>query len=341
MKLCLYVFLCYTFCQSVSAAQWLYGTSLEKEVKEFYGSASMHRDFITSGNRDRKFWQRKRVRLQYDVTETLRQLQSESDERNKKKLQTELYQLRNNQARCLILLGQYGVAFQELIKLESLYPGESIIAENLATCEEKRGNYRKAIHWIKLARQRNTLSAYSSLWVYEQLLIARHQLTTNPTYLLENNVSGISYLQNNSALQAIDVSLKENVYLRFDLAGKAKHIRKQLKTRLQLHDSQSKDPALACLVADLAELYAICTVCEASIPLFELALDLGHPDEVLVQRYIVQLKELIQANPKSNKASRSFWQQMEKSSWRNYLGAFALLMLVLVFWQNKKKGGTR
>ena len=341
MKQCLCILLIYTCSYSATAAEWLFGTSLNGEAREFYGSVNMHRDFITSANRDKKYWKRKTASIEHDIIKTLRKLQESQDDAQKKNLQAELYKLKNNRARCQIILGRYNEAYEELLKLEKLYPGESIIAENLATCEEMRGNFRNAIHWIKAARQRNALSAYSSLWAYEQLLIARHKHSANPAYLLEERVSGLQYLYENTRLQEIDLTLEENIYLPSTLNGKAKQIRKQLKTRLQLYTEEAKDPVLACLIAELAELYALQSVCETALPLFHLALDIGHPDEELINSHISKLKTVIAANPDSKTPSRSFWKTMQNTSWSNYLGVFGIFILILVAKQkmSKKNGG--
>ena len=315
---------------------WYYGTGLDGKEKEFHGTTDMHSRFLKVPPRGVTYWENRLDTVESQLKTIDGKINGLKKGPEKNKLIDDRYKLINNRARCLIFLKRIDKALEILIELEKAWPGESIVAENLATCYDLTGDYDKAEQWISLATDRNSMAAYSNLWVYKKIVIARKEFKKDKNYFKKNSVSGLSISQD-PELKALDLSRIENFQKRWSLAGTAKHIREQLKTQLQLRETE-KDPVLAHLMEELACIYAVNEVCEVALPIFELAKQHGHPETKLIDGRIAQMKTLIAANSRSMDYSRSLFEKFRKGSWVLWTTiAFFLLLLSYVWYTGKKK----
>jgi tetratricopeptide (TPR) repeat protein len=245
----------------------------------------------------------------------------------------DLQKLRNNKARCLILTGKL-VEAQVLLKdIEAKFPGESTIAENIATCYDLQGKPKDALKWINKAAERNSMAMYSNLWVYKKILEARYGLSQDKEFLKKQTVSGVKIDRENERLVFEKVTEMQQWQQRFRMGSAAKHVREQLQMRLQMSTTE-KDIVLASLIEELATVYAINEVCEIALPLYELTLKYGHPNPSLMSARIVQMKELIAQNPDSMTYSRSWDEKMSKMTKVIGMAVIILLLLLIVAWRN-------
>lgn len=325
----------------LQADDWYFGTGLDGEKKEFYGSENMHGSFLSSPARKADYWERKLAKFEVQVADVGKRLKQETDQKKKYVLSDDLQKLRNNRARCLILLGRIDEAKKLLMDIEAKFPGESTIAENLATCYDLEGNFEEALKWINLAAERNSMSIYSNLWVYKKILQARFKLQNDPDFLKKNTVSGQSLDISSDQVPSLDVKGMDFWSLRYKLGSAAKHIREQLQQRIQLKNSE-KDIVLACLTEELASMYAISEVCEIAVPVYELALKYGHPRPEMVKSRIKQMQNLIRENKDSMTYSRSFADNFSKSTKLIIAAVVTLLLLILLaWWSSERKSKTK
>ena len=327
-----------SFCFSVllQADEWYFGTGLDGEKKEFYGSENMHGSFLSSPPRKADYWERKLAKFEVQIADVGKRLQKETDQKKKYVLSDDLQKLRNNRARCLILLGRVAEAKKLLIDIEEKFPGESTIAENLATCFDLEGNYKEALKWINIATERNSMSIYSNLWVYKKILQARFKLQSDSEFLQKNPVSGQDLDITSDELPFLAVKGMDFWSRRFKLGSTAKHIREQLQQRIQL-EKTDEDPVIACLMEELASVYAISEVCEIAIPVYELALEYGHPRPEMVKSRIKQMQTLIDQNRDSMTYSRSFADNFSKSTKLIIAAVLPLLLLIILAWWSSEK----
>ena len=322
------------FMHSSYARDYYYGTALDGEKKEFNGTADMHSKFISTVRKNKAYWEGLLAKMERLIKELEEKILVTGDKIKKNNIQDDLYKLINNKAHCLILLNREDEALEILKDLEKKLPGESKFAENLAFCYEKKKDYDRALHWIQIAMNRDSMSAYSNIWVYEKILIARQKLSKDPKYLSENRITDID-IPMDKELLPLNFSDRDSYHIRWKLANKAKHIRERIQLQMQ-RNPMSGDPVIACLTEELATIYAICSVCEVALPVFELAAN-GHPIPELVQSRIDQMKRLIASNPRSMDYSRSIFEKISKSAW--VIGvSFGLLILLIgyLWWKDRK-----
>ena len=336
IKLSVSIFLLY-FLLPLQAEKrnWYYGTGLDGKAKEFFGTTDMHSRFLKTPARGQTYWETRLSKVNSELEAMGSKIKNSSPGPEKNQLIDDRYKLINNKARCLIYLQKVDQALTVLKKLEKVWPGESIVAENLATCFDLKGEYAKAETWISIATERNSMSAYSNLWVYKKVITARKEYAKNKDYLKESSVSGLSISQK-PTLEALDLSKIENFQKRWSLAGTAKHIREQLKTQLQLRDTPT-DPILAHLMEELACIYAVNEVCEVALPIFELAKKHGHPENEIINGRIQQMKTLIAANNRTMDYSRSIFEKISKGAWILYSTIIFLCLLLSYVWFTGKK----
>ncbi|MCH2204893.1 MAG: hypothetical protein MK132_03350 [Lentisphaerales bacterium] len=325
-------------CTLLHADDWYYGTGLDGEKKEFHGSENMHYRFLTAPARKGDYWERKLAKFEVQVADVAKRLKSETDQKKKYVLSDDLQKLRNNRARCLILLGRVSEAKKLLLDIEKKFPGESTIAENLATCYDLEGKPVKALAWINKAGERNSMSIYSNLWVYKKILEARIKVKEDKDYLSTNAVSGQDLDVTSAEVPFIEVKSMEHWSRRFKLGSAAKHIREQIQQRLQIEKTE-KDPVIACLIEELASMYAISEVCEIAEPVYDLAIKYGHPRPEMVKSRKAQMQRLISSNKESMSYSRSFADNFSQSTKILIAAVSALLLLILFAWWNSERKG--
>jgi tetratricopeptide (TPR) repeat protein len=315
------------------ADEWYYGTGLDGQKKEFTGTETMHSRFITAPDRSQDYWLRQLAKYDLQVKDVAQQLVEEKEKAKRNILMDDLQKLRNNKARCLILTGKL-VEAQVLLKdIEAKFPGESTIAENIATCYDLQGKPKDALKWINKAAERNSMAMYSNLWVYKKILEARYGLSQDKEFLKKQTVSGVKIDRENERLVFEKVTEMQQWQQRFRMGSAAKHVREQLQMRLQMSTTE-KDIVLASLIEELATVYAINEVCEIALPLYELTLKYGHPNPSLMSARIVQMKELIAQNPDSMTYSRSWDEKMSKMTKVIGMAVIILLLLLIVAWRN-------
>ena len=330
-----FLLLCFLLPLQAEKKDWYYGTGLDGKPKEFFGTTDMHSQFLKAPSRGQTYWETRLSKVDSQLEYIATQIKESPSGPEKNKLIDDRYKLINNKARCLIYLKKTAEALSVLKDLEKTWPGESIVAENLATCFDLMGEYEKAEEWITIATDRNSMAAYSNLWVYKKIITARKEYSKNKDFLKEKSVSGLSISQQ-AKLEALDLSKIENFQKRWSLAGTAKHIREQLKTQLQLRQIET-DPVLAHLMEELACIYAVNEVCEVALPIFELAKNYGHPEQELINSRLEQMKGLIKANDRSMDYSRSLLEKLSKTTWVLYSTILFFLLLLLYVWFTGKK----
>ena len=197
IKLSVSIFLLY-FLLPLQAEKrnWYYGTGLDGMAKEFFGTTDMHSRFLKTPARGQTYWETRLSRVNSELESMGSKIKNSSSGPEKNQLIDDRYKLIKNKARCLIYLQKIDQALTVLKELEKAWPGESIIAENLATCFDIKGEYVKAETWIAIATERNSMSAYSNLWVYKKIITARKEYAKNKDYLKGNSVSGLSISKN-------------------------------------------------------------------------------------------------------------------------------------------------
>lgn len=92
-----------------------------------------------------------------------------------------------------IISGHYEVAVNLLRNLERSHPGLSRTASNLGTALELSGKNKDALHWIKEGVVRNPQDHEGTEWLHVKILEAKIALAEDPSWLLENNVLGVSF----------------------------------------------------------------------------------------------------------------------------------------------------
>ena len=326
-----------TFFSSVHAEKknWYYGTGLDGKAKEFFGTTDMHSRFLATPPRGITYWETKLSKVNSQLETSADNIKNAKEGPDRNRLIDDRYKFINNKARCLIYLKKVDEALKILLQLEKAWPGESIVAENIATCYDLKNEFTKAVKWIEASTERNQMAKYSNLWVYKKIVIARKEFAEDKSYFTKNSVTGLNISQDQK-LKALDLSKIENFQRRWSLAGSAKHIREQLKTQMQLR-AEEKDPVLAHLMEELACIYAVNEVCEVALPIFELANKYGHPETALISSRIEQMNSLITANSRSMDYSRSILEKLSKTTWVLYSTILFFLLLLLYAWFTGKK----
>ena len=327
----------FTIIFSVKAEKkdWYYGTGLDGKAKEFLGTRDMHSRFLSTPPRGKTYWETKLTKVDSQLETSADKIKGASEKTEKNLLIDDRYKLINNKARCLIYLDKVDEALEILLKLEKTWPGESIVAENIATCYDLKKDYNNAVKWIELSTGRNSMAKYSNLWVYKKIVIARKEYEKDKNYFIKNSVTGLKISQD-PVLKAFDLSKIENFQRRWSLAGSAKQIREQLKNQLQLR-GQAADPVLAHLMEELACIYAVNEVCEVALPIFKLSQKYQHPETELITNRIKQMEELISSNTKSMSYSRSLLEKLRKTTWVLYSAIAFFMLLLLYAWFTGKK----
>ncbi|MCM8536310.1 MAG: hypothetical protein NE334_10265 [Lentisphaeraceae bacterium] len=320
----------------LQADDWYYGTALDGKAKEFHGSRDMHKKFILAPPRPESYWLRQLSKYDGQANDVAERFKAETDKRKRVILADDLQRLRNNRARCLMLVGKVDKALVSLLDIESKFPGESTVAENIANCYELKKDYEKALVWIEKAADRNSMSIYSNLWVYRKIIGTRSRLSKNSDYLKTNAVSGQELDKKSLELPFEELRTMEHWHKRYKLGSAAKHIREQLQLRLQIGKS-SNDVVLASLMEELATIYAVAEVCEIAVPVYELALQYGHPNPELINSRIAQLNKLIESNDKSMSYSRSLSEKLSRSTKLIGVAVISLILLILLAWWNSAK----
>jgi len=337
MKVLLSCILIFSFLAPLQAEKknWYYGTGLDGDKREFFGTTDMHSRFLSTPPRGKTYWETKLSKVDSQLEYTINKLKNAQPGPERNTLIDDRYKHINNKARCLIYLNKIDEALDILLKLEKAWSGESVVAENIATCYDLKKDYNNAVKWIEISTNRNQMAKYSNLWVYKKIVIARKEFEKDKNYFVENSVTGLKMSQDKE-LKALDLSKIENFQKRWSLAGSAKHIREQLKTQLQLR-SEGKDPVLAHLMEELACIYAVNEVAEVSLPIFKLAQKYGHPEEELITNRINQIESIIAANSRSMSYSRSILEKLSKTTWVLYSFIGFFLLLLLYVWYTGKK----
>ena len=336
MKFCVIsFFFIFILSGQAETRNWYYGTGLDGKPKEFFGTTDMHSRFLNGKSRSVTFWENRLSVINNGLESVKNALKTAPEGPEKNSLIDKNYKLINDKARCLVYLKKADEALNILTKLEKVWSGESIVAENLAVCYDIKKDYAKALEWVQVAIKRNQMSLYSNLWVYEKILEARKEYEKDKNYLVDHSISGLIISQDKE-LKVLDLSRIENFQKRWSLAGKAKHIREQLKTQLELHDVE-KDPIIAHLMEELGCIYAVNEVCEVALPVFELAQKYGHPEIELIANRISQMKSLIAGNERSMDYSRSIFEKVSKGAWILYSTIGVLILLLGYVWVTGKK----
>lgn len=121
-----------------------------------------------------------------EITATLKRLQSEH-------AKNPSIEVTNDLAVANMIAGHYEVAVSLLKSLEKFHPGLSRTASNLGTALELSGKNKDALHWIKEGVVRNPQDHEGTEWLHVKILEAKIALAKDPSWLLENNVLGISF----------------------------------------------------------------------------------------------------------------------------------------------------
>ncbi len=309
---------------------WYYGTTVNGEDKEFYGSPDMHSDFLSGKTKGNGHWENRLLKIKESLSNIEEKIKSEKDELAKALLIENRNKLFNDKARCYIYLDRVDEALQILLNVEQHGEPDSVVAENLAVCYDLKNDYEKALQWIEKSFNRNQMAIYSNLWVYEKILQTKSALQKDKNYLENNTVLGLP-ISKSENLSSVSVSKLENFQVRWIMGQQAKQIKEQIKIQFEIHEGV-KDIVLIHLIEELATIYALGEVCEVALPLYELALKMGHPDTKLLENRINQMKKVIEANPESMKRSRSFMELPDNLSWFHIIGGLLLFILLVGVW---------
>jgi TPR repeat protein len=158
---------------------------------------------------------------------------------------------RNDYAVAMMYLGRASEAVPLLEKLESEQPGRYEVAANLGTAHELAGNNRKALQWIRTAMDRNEQSHFGTEWLHIRIL---DQVTMDRLAWPINEL-----------LRAAEYQLTE-----------------------RLKFVKGKDPAVAALLFEFAQLEAASATLESAKDVLELSLAYGYsPERIrpLISRY--------------------------------------------------------
>ncbi|MCA8992535.1 MAG: hypothetical protein KDA69_01020 [Planctomycetaceae bacterium] len=197
---------------------------------------------------------------------------------------------RVDHAACLIYLGEYDRAIEMLNAVEEEAPGNYMVATNLGTAHELKGDNEQALQWIEAGLERNPESHNGSEWIHAAILRAKLRDADS-----NESVLGISFggdpepvAPSTESFATIGAGgLEELEY----------HIQTQLHERLQF--VTAPDPIVGELLFDMASAIALSESLEESIPIYEMAAEYGYPNSELLSARKKHLLGVIATNPQS------------------------------------------
>jgi tetratricopeptide (TPR) repeat protein len=99
----------------------------------------------------------------------------------------------NDLAVARILFGRVDEAIVLLNDLERQYPGRAATAANLGTAFELSGKNQAALEWIREGIRRDPKEHSGSEWVHVRILEAKLALETDPRWLDNHSILGLSF----------------------------------------------------------------------------------------------------------------------------------------------------
>ncbi|MEZ5940392.1 MAG: tetratricopeptide repeat protein [Planctomycetaceae bacterium] len=197
---------------------------------------------------------------------------------------------RIDHAACLIYLGEYDRAIEMLNAVEEEAPGNYMVATNLGTAYELKGDNEQALQWIETGIERNPESHNGSEWIHVAILRAKLRDPNS-----EESVLGVSF---GDAPEPVAPSAES--FATIGAGGQeelAYHIQTQLLERLQF--VSAPNPIVGELLFDMANAIALSESLEESIPIYEMAAEYGYSKSELLAARKKHLLGVIARNPQS------------------------------------------
>lgn len=197
---------------------------------------------------------------------------------------------RIDHAACLIYLGEYDRAIEMLNAIEEEAPGNYMVATNLGTAYELKGDNGQALQWIETGIERNPESHNGSEWIHVAILRAKLRDPNS-----EESVLGVSF---GDAPEPVAPSAES--FATIGAGGQeelAYHIQTQLLERLQF--VSAPNPIVGELLFDMANAIALSESLEESIPIYEMAAEYGYSKSELLAARKKHLLGVIARNPQS------------------------------------------
>jgi tetratricopeptide (TPR) repeat protein len=181
---------------------------------------------------------------------------------------------RNDYAVALMYLGRSDQAVELLKKLEDEKPGRYEIAANLGTAYELAGKIPEALEWIREGMHRNSYSHEGTEWLHIKILEAKFRHQQEPDYFKKRAVLNLDFSQLKDHPRGQTIVMDgQNWPVSFLTSA----IDYQLQERLKF--VKGKDPSVASLLFDYAELEAATGTLEAALEILHLAAQYGYPME--------------------------------------------------------------
>ncbi len=212
----------------------------------------------------------------------------------------------------LIVQGRLDEAIALYLHIEQLSPGRYATASNIGTAYELDGENEKALYWIKRALEIDPASHYASEWIHVRIL---EEKIRNPQHPDGRHLIGT------------DFGNRPRPYTELS-HGELEQLEKQLFYQLNERISfvKPKDPIVAQLLFDLANISYALEKKTASIDIYEGAIQYGYNGSLAKTR--IRLAESIQ-----EKEEQNFRQaEQTKTYYTNVLFFASVLLSILLLW---------
>jgi tetratricopeptide (TPR) repeat protein len=172
----------------------------------------------------------------------------------------------------LMKLGKHKEALEILAVIYNHYPNEYKVAANLGTAYELNGMPDSALKYIKRGIELNPNSHEGSEWVHVKVLETKLKLKTDPNYLKNNSVLGLTEKQKMDSLirRQIEIQVRERFPF---IAG--------------------PDEIMASLLIDLGDCYANTASIEFAKVLYEIAKEYYGSTSPAIDVKIAEMKKLL------------------------------------------------
>lgn len=256
----------------------------------------------------------------------MRLLFDEMTERYRKKPTLENY---SDYAAALIYTGKYQQAKKILLEIEQKKANLYNTAANLGTVYELLGQNDSALAWIRKAVAINPQSHYGSEWIHVKILEEKVKAGNDAAYFYKNTVLGLNFGQDSIPQNNDGINLRNY----------SDQIYYQLSERMTF--IKPKDPIIAQLIFDLANLYMLQDRHFEAYNTFTKAKEYGFENKLLDERFQLS-KQLSQEQRRL-----SVIKQLEPNTkmpqngkvWLWVTGCVLLSALVVYFvWYQKRNG---
>lgn len=255
----------------------------------------------------------------------------EMTERYRKKPTLENY---SDYAAVLIYKGKYQQAKKILLEIEQKKANLYNTAANLGTVYELLGQNDSALAWIRKAVEINPQSHYSSEWIHVKILEEKVKAGNDAAYFYKNSVLGLNFGQDTIPQNNNKIDLK-------DYSDKLYY---QLSERMSF--IKPKDPIIAQLTFDLANLYMLQNRLREAFFTFDKAKEYGFDNKLFDGRFqlskkLYQEKRNLALEEQINNLSKP---KTDSPSTHNglfkillFITGILLFVLVFFFIWNKKR----